>query len=209
MTLAMLDEVVTYDDEGRVDGFQFNSRERRLQQWREKKEDAEFEKLITKLRRHKNYRAWYERHQHDPVWRERLRKYTREQRRKHKEKRNADARRKRREAHGSVVNVCQECKKQFSFQFGQRKKRSKFCSMKCRNQDSHRRRVRPPKSLPRSISFKSIEQYLRDNPRSPINVICEATGIIRATIYAALVVAIKRGFVVREGNRNALYSLVK
>lgn len=207
MTLAMFDEVATFDDEGRVDGFQFNSRERRLQEWKEKKENDEFEKMITKLRRHKNYRAWYERHKDDPVWRERLRAYTREQRRKHSAKRNADARRKRIEAHASIVNVCEECGKKFSFEYGQRKKRSRFCSMKCRNRTNGRLRVRLPKNPPRPMSFEAIEQYLRDHPKSPIKSVCEATGILRATAYAALITAFKKGIVVREGVRNAVYSL--
>lgn len=207
MTLAMFDEVATFDDEGRVDGFQFNSRERRLQEWKEKKENDEFEKMITKLRRHKNYRAWYERHKDDPVWRERLRAYTREQRRKHSAKRNADARRKRIEAHASIVNVCEECGKNFSFEYGQRKKRSRFCSMKCRNRTNGRLRVRLPKNPPRPMSFEAIEQYLRDHPSSSIKLVCEATGILRATAYAALITACKKGIVVREGVRNALYSL--
>ena len=207
MTLAMFDEVATFEDEGRVDGFQFNSRESRLQEWKEKKENDEFEKMITKLRRHKNYRAWYERHKDDPVWRERLRAYTREQRRKHSAKRNADARRKRIEAHASIVNVCEECGKKFSFEYGQRKKRSRFCSMKCRNRTNGRLRVRLPKNPPRPMSFEAIEQYLRDHPKSPIKSVCEATGILRATAYAALITACKKGIVVREGVRNAVYSL--
>lgn len=207
MTLAMFDEVATFDDEGRVDGFQFNSRERRLQEWKEKKENDEFEKMIIKLRRHKNYRAWYERHKDDPVWRERLRTYTREQRRKHSAKRNADARQKRIEAHASIVNVCEECGKKFSFEYGQRKKRSRFCSMKCRNRTNGRLRVRLPKNPPRPMSFEAIEQYLRDHPSSSIKSVCEATGILRATAYAALITACKKGIVVREGVRNALYSL--
>jgi hypothetical protein len=208
MTLAMFDEVATFDDEGRVDGFQFNSRERRIQEWKEKKENDEFEKMITKLRRHKNYRAWYERHKDDPVWRERLRTYTREQRRKHSAKRNADARKKRIESHASIVNVCEECGTQFSFEYGKsKKKRSRFCSMKCRNRTNDRLRVRLPKNPPRAMSFEAIEQYLRDHPRSSINSVCEATGVLRATVYSALIVACKKGIVIREGVRDALYSL--
>ena len=54
MTIARFEEVACFDDEGRVEGMQFDSRERRVQQWREKKDDEEFERLVAKLRQKMN-----------------------------------------------------------------------------------------------------------------------------------------------------------
>jgi len=205
MTLASFEEVVSFDDEGIVDGFQFNGRERRLQEWREKKESAEFDKLITKLRRHKNYRAWYLRHKDDPVWRERFRKYVREQKRKHSVRRNAEARQKRIEAHASIVNVCEECGTKFSFEYGQRKKRSRFCSMKCRNRASGRSRVRTYKKSTRVTSFERIKQFLLENPGKTATEIRKALELNRGTMLCALRTACEKGELVKKGDRGGLY----
>jgi len=143
---ATFEEVAVYDDEGRVEGMQFDSRTRRIQQWREKKEDQEFELLVSKLRQKKRYLAWYARHKDDPGFREKMRAHNKRMKDKHRDRRNAEYREKyrseiaRREA---AVNVCAECKSKFFQAPGYKKKRAaKFCSRACRNRDSYKRRDR-------------------------------------------------------------------
>lgn len=143
--LARLEEVAVYDEEGRVEGMQFDGKARRMQQWREKKEDEEFEALIAKLRQKKKYRAWYDRHKDDPNFREKMREQCRAMKAKHGSKWNANDREKRREdaEKNPVVNKCEECGKEFVREYGFKKKRTaKFCSKNCRNRNAHKKRDR-------------------------------------------------------------------
>lgn len=136
MSFASLDEVAVLDDDGRIEGLQFDGRERRIQEWREKKEAEEFDKLIAKLRQHKNYRAWYEKRKDDPEFRRKMREHNRRMKRKHGTRRNAEDRAKRRQEaeENPIVNTCQWCGKEFTIEFGFKKKRtSKYCSRTCRN----------------------------------------------------------------------------
>ncbi len=145
MSFATLEEVAVYDDEGRVEGMQFDSRERRIQQWKEKKEDQEFDLLITKLRQHKNYRAWYTRHQDNPVFRERIKQHNQRMRAKHGKRRYAEAREQRAKeaAEKPIINVCEECGKEFVREFGYKRKRTaKFCGRSCRNRNHAKTRNR-------------------------------------------------------------------
>jgi hypothetical protein len=137
--IASFKEVATFDENGRVDGMQFDSKQRRLQLWKEKKEAEEFDRLIAKLKQHKNYRAWYTRHRDDPAFQQRMREHNRRMRAKHGARRNAAAREKRQEHAVEVINTCQECGKTFSLPFGYKKKRtSKYCSRVCRNRVGQR-----------------------------------------------------------------------
>lgn len=141
MSLAGFDEVVSFDEEGRIDGFQFNNRARRIQEWRERKEQDDFDKMVAKLRQSKRWRKWYLAHRDDPGFREKMREHNRRMRLKHGAKRNAEARQKRQEANPLTVNVCQECHKEFAIEFGfKRKRTSKFCSRSCRNRSNHKLR---------------------------------------------------------------------
>jgi hypothetical protein len=141
--LAAIEEVAVYDEYGRVDGLQFDSKERRIQLWKEKKDDEAFDRLIAKLRQHKNYRSWFERRKDDQEFRERLRAHCRRMRVKHGDRRNAEARAKRKQQAVPIANTCQECEKVFTIDFGFKKKRtSKFCSRSCRNRHHHKTRVR-------------------------------------------------------------------
>lgn len=142
--IRRLEEVATYDDECRVEGMQFDSRERRIQQWKDKKDDEEFDRFIATLRQKKNWLAWYARHKDDPIFRERLREHCRLMRAKHGPRRNAEEReRRKREAKANpIINVCEECGREFVREFGLKRKRtSRFCSRRCRNRDSHKRRA--------------------------------------------------------------------
>ena len=146
MTIARFEEVVSFDDEGHVDGLQFDCKKRRLQEWREKKDDEEFGLLVAKLRQKKRYLAWYARHKDEPGFREKMRAHNKRMKDKHRDRRNAEHREKyrseiaRKEA---TVNVCVECQKKFTQEAGYKKKRAaKFCSRACRNRDSYNRRDR-------------------------------------------------------------------
>lgn len=134
--IAKWEEVVSWDEDGQVDGLQFDSRERRIQQWKEKKEDEEFDRLIAKLRQHKKYRAWYEKRKDDPGFKQKMRAHNARMRRKHGERRNAEERAKREQlaSENPIVNKCEQCGKEFTLEFGFKKKRtSKYCSRTCRN----------------------------------------------------------------------------
>jgi hypothetical protein len=137
--IARLEEVAVYDDEGRVEGMQFDSRERRIQQWREKKEDQEFDRLIAKLKQKKKYRAWYDRHKNEPDFRARLQEQCRVMRIKHGARRNAESKAKRLAEKKPISCKCVECGKPFE-NFGHKAKPSKFCSRTCRNREAHKRR---------------------------------------------------------------------
>jgi hypothetical protein len=141
--IARWEEVVSWDEDGNVDGLQFDSRERRIQQWKEKKEDEEFDRLVAKLKQKKNYRAWYDRHKNDPEFRKKMQAHNRRMRAIHGAKRNAAdrERRKQQAEEQPIVNVCQECQAEFTLEFGFKKKRtSKYCSRTCRNRVAQRAR---------------------------------------------------------------------
>jgi hypothetical protein len=160
--IARLEEVATYDDEGRVEGMQFDSRERRIQQWKEKKEDEEFDRLIAKLRQKKNWRAWYDRHKDKPDFRERLREQCRVMRVKHGPRRNAAEReRRKQEAEAKpIVNICEECGKEFVREFGYKRKRTaKFCSRSCRNRCSHKKRDRNTAARKEAVYKAVLSSY--------------------------------------------------
>lgn len=145
MSIATLDEVAIWDEDGHVEGLQFDCRERRIQEWREKKEAEEFDRLIARLRQHNNYRKWYEKRQHDPEFRKKMREHCRRMRRIHGERRYAEAReqRKREADENPIVNVCEECQEEFTIGFGYKKKRtSRFCGKKCRNRFHNRERTK-------------------------------------------------------------------
>jgi Skp family chaperone for outer membrane proteins len=137
--LATLDDI-GFDDDGEVDGFQFDGRERRMQEWREKKEGSDFDRLVAKLKQKKKYRAWYDRHKHKPEFKQKMRESNARQRAKHRARRNAEDKKKRAEKaeESPIVNICEQCGKRFIIPFGFKKKRtSRFCTLVCRNKDSH------------------------------------------------------------------------
>jgi hypothetical protein len=146
MTIARFEEVACFDDEGNVEGLQFDSKKRRLQEWRNKKDDEEFELLVAKLRQRKRYLAWYARRKDEPGFREKMRAHNKRMKDRHRDRRNAENREKYRTEIARkepTVNVCAECQKQFTQEAGYKKKRAaKFCSRACRNRDSYKRRDR-------------------------------------------------------------------
>jgi hypothetical protein len=146
MTIARFEEVACFDDEGKVEGLQFDSKKRRLQEWRNKKDDEEFELLVAKLRQRKRYLAWYARRKDEPGFREKMRAHNKRMKDRHRDRRNAENREKYRTEIARkepTVNVCAECQKQFTQEAGYKKKRAaKFCSRACRNRDSYKRRDR-------------------------------------------------------------------
>ncbi len=145
MTIATLVEVAVWDEEGAIEGLQFDGRERRIQEWREKKDEEEFDRLVAKIRQHNNYRRWYERHKYDSSFRKRINAHSARMRSKHGKRRNAEARAKRKQEHEAnpIVNLCEECHKEFVREYGfKRKRTAKFCSRKCRNRNHGRKRDR-------------------------------------------------------------------
>lgn len=128
------DEVATFDEEGRLEGMQIEGRARRIQAWKEKKDDEEFDRLIARLKAKNHYQAWFERNKHDASVIARLRGHARRYYRRNADALNAAARRRRREKAAQVVNQCEECGHSFTLPFGfKRRLRAKYCSDRCRN----------------------------------------------------------------------------
>ena len=146
---ATFDDVTFDADSSRVDGFQM-PQSMRIQEWRDRKEDAQFRALCQRLRQRKNAAAWYARHRDDPGFREMVLEHSRRMRRRHGQRRNAADRERRRKAAEDrpIVNVCEECGVAFVLPFGfHRKRRSKYCSRTCRNRVAYRARLERSRSV--------------------------------------------------------------
>lgn len=192
MRFASLDEVANYDDEGRVEGMQFESRERRIQQWKEKKEDEEFDRLIAKLRQRKNYLAWYARHKDEPGFKEKMRAHDKRMKDKHRDRRNAEYREKYRSEIArktATVNVCAECQKEFTQEAGYKKKRSaRFCSRACRNRDSYKRRDRDT-----TERKEAVLKAVRSNYSVTAKEATAHLDLCQASVQALLNLLVKEG----------------
>jgi len=134
--IARLNEVISFSDDGEITGLQFDSRERRIQQWREKKEAEQFAELCEALRKRNVAREARQ----DP---DRLEK-VKENHRRHYEsgKRLSRVHEYRREKYYAdpVVNTCQMCGKEEVVPYEKHgQKKSKFCSQKCRRKDTYQR----------------------------------------------------------------------
>lgn len=134
--IARFEDVAEFDEDGRVVGLQYDSRERRIQQWKEKKEAEQFAALCETLRKRNVAREA----RLDPV---RLAK-VKENIRRHYEsgKRLKRVHEYRREKYYAdpVVNVCQMCGKEEVVPYEKHgQKKSKFCSRKCRRKDTYQR----------------------------------------------------------------------
>jgi hypothetical protein len=127
------------NEDGKIEGFQFGGRDRAIAEWRERKEEKEFNKLCRRLKLNKQAR---DRFRDNPIWREHRRKYMASYMRERwhsevafREKHKALARAWKQKR--QPVRTCLECGVQWVNQVGHNnghKPRIKFCSAK------HRRR---------------------------------------------------------------------
>lgn len=202
MTLARLDEVIGWDSDGNVDGLQFDSRARRIQEWRDKKEDAEFCALVERLQKRNAAR----RAAADPVKRERMREANR--RHQASGRKEARARQRRREQYEAnpTVNVCEQCGAKQLVPFDKKGTRpSRFCSKKCRNAWHGKRRQRA-KGL-RTMNIKAkLMHVLRKGPVTSLEA-TEAVGGKYQSVKALLCRWAKAGEIISDGGKPAKYSI--
>jgi len=185
MTIASLDEVASFDDDGNVTGLQFAGRERSIQEWRDAKEDAAYRKLFAKLQS----RNWAAKRRGDSEFRARGLAATRRYRERHRSvlsARQSSARRTKYEA-APVVNICEECGKSWSPPYEKRNKQSRFCSKSCRNRNHGRQRAAARNRGMRDMSVESrVFAFLRASPGSEAGQIAAGTGAKRASLLSLL-----------------------
>lgn len=206
MSIARLEEVAIYDEDGRVEGIQFDSRERRIQEWRDKKEEREFAALVEKLQKRNSARKA----RSCPETLSRIREI---QRKHHasgrKQERAKELRREKYEA-DPIVNVCQECGKSETVPFDKiGVKRSKFCSRSCRNRNHGKSRVRPTKGIRKMDIEESIVSFLKSVGEATAKEITEAIQGKRQSVATLLCRWTKEGVIAKSGGRPAKYSIVK
>ncbi len=195
--IRLSDDVECQDDEGNVEGFQF-AREVSLQEWRDRKEQEEFDRLCETLYQ----RKWAADN------RERLREKKREAARRYREsnperlRRNSrNSRRKKYEAN-PVVNQCKQCGKYWTPPYEQKVKRSSFCSKKCRNKWSGDRRVRSQGIRQMAIRPR-IVAFLRRSPLSTWQEIAQGVECKPGSTRTILSVLVREGILRRSGPRLA------
>lgn len=175
MTIATLDEVATWDDEGQIEGFQFGGRERALQEWKEKKEAEEFAALCERL----YHRKWAAKKRQTEEGRQKLQEALRRYRAENREHCNALERQRRKAKYEAdpVVNQCEECGEIWIVPYERKgPKSSRFCSVKCKNRWHGIRRARRRNRGLRKMDIKpQLLRYLRRHPGSTAQEI--ATGI--------------------------------
>jgi hypothetical protein len=132
-----LDELEIFDQDGNVDGFEFDSKERRIQEWRDKKEEREFAALVQRLQK----RNAANRARADESKRARILESERRHRASGKKELRKKQRIREKYAANPVVNVCEECSKSVVVPFEKRgQRKSRFCSLKCRRRLEGRER---------------------------------------------------------------------
>lgn len=200
--ISLSDVVECLDHEGNVEGFQF-AREVSLQEWRDRKEQEDFDRLCEQLYQ----RKWAADN------RDRLREKKREAARRYREnnperlRRNSrNSRRKKYEAN-PVVNQCKQCGKCWTPPYEQKVKRSSFCCKKCRNKWNGDRRSRS-KGLRQLTIRPEIVAFLRREPLARFAQILAATKAKEGSLRTLLHVMCKQGVILRNGTRlNGTYEI--
>lgn len=205
MTLARLDEVVAFDEEGGIVGLQFDGRARRIQEAQERKEAQEFAELVARLER----RNWAKRSRATPEGYERQRaamiRY-REANRARMRQLERDRRRRKYEEN-PVVNKCQECGREWPAPYEKCNKRSRFCSRSCRNRNHGRTRVRPTLGIRQMDVREAIFAALRPDVGATAKAIAKAVGGKEPSVKTLLSRMARAGEIASDRRRPALYSL--
>ena len=163
---------LTYDDDGNLEGFQVMGRERRLMEWREKKEQEEFERLCRRLRRKRSDANA------PPEVKARRHAYQRRWEREHRKERQKRERERARLRYEQepVVNTCEYCRTVFVPEFTERTKHKRFCSKACRT-NACKRRQREARGLKRDMTIKQrVCDVLEEEPGLTLPGIAEQTG---------------------------------
>lgn len=201
MSFAKLEEVAVWDDEGTIDGLQFDGRERRLQEWRERKEEREFAALVERLQK----RNAAQRARRDPVRMERIRLNDQRYRETGQKQLRENARRREKYEADPVVNTCVECRKAWSPPYEQRVKKSRFCSKSCRNRNHARYRQRPTKGIRDMAIRDGVVGFLRKSGRSTSREIAAAIKGKPASVRTCLCRWVKEGTIKSDRLRPALF----
>jgi len=201
MSFARLEEVAVWDEEGTIDGLQFDGRERRLQEWRERKEEREFSALVERLQK----RNAAQRARQDPVRMERIRLNDQRYRETGQKQLRENARRREKYEADPVVNTCVECRKTWSPPYEQKVKKSRFCSRSCRNRNHARYRQRPTKGIRDMAIRDSVVGFLRKAGGSTSGEIATAIKGKPASVRTCLYRWVKEGSIKSDGLRPALF----
>ncbi len=205
MTITTLDAVIQYDEDGRIEGLQFDGRERAIQNWRDRKEVEEYRSLFDRL--HKRNAA--RRARMEPIKKARIDAASsryRDNNRDRIKRRDRDRRRAKYEA-DPVVNQCAECGHVWIPPYEQRVKRSRFCSRSCRNRNHARQRQRPATGMRKMDIKQSTIDYLRSHPWATLREIATAIGAKRPSLATCLCRWAKDGWVEKRGRGTCEYRL--
>lgn len=205
MTIATLDEVATWDEEGNVEGFQFDSRERSVQEWRDKKEDDEYSALFERLAK----RNWAAEARKDESFRVRKNEILRAFRERHRDRYrqlDRDRRRAKYEAN-PVVNQCEECKETWVVPYERQGQRSsRFCSTKCRNRWNGIRRAAKRNRGLRKMDVKPLAlRFVRANPGCTSEMIGVGVGAKVNSVRSLIATWVAAGDLRREGKKPIRY----
>lgn len=207
MSFATLEEVAIWDEDGNVEGLQFDGRERRIQEWKEKQEEKEFEKLLQALRnRNRVERLKNE----DRDGYRRMREVQDEWRRQNRKRVNelSRLRRKRKYQEDPVVCTCGECGAVWSVPYEKKNQKArKFCDNKCRmkhySRESAKRRNRGLRKM--NVRQQIIETLSKSAMTA--DEVAEAIGHKAGTTRTLCSRMAKEGVLHSSGGRPATYSI--
>jgi len=203
--IATLSEVVEFDEDGHVDGLQFDGRERAIQEWRDRKEAAEYTQLFERLYQ----RKWATAARNDPVRRERILENLRRYRTKHRERvrqMERDRRRAKYEA-DPVINQCKVCGNVWTVPYDRHgPKRAQFCSTKCRNRWHGIRRARRRNRGLRKMDMRpQALRFIRANPGCTAAEVATAIEAKPNSLRVCLKRWADEGVLVRVGKKPMRY----
>ena len=192
------DNVEMSFDWAEMDGFQFDGRSRAIAEWRQRKDDDEFQRLCARLYK----RNWArEERRRDP---EKVRQRQRDWRNANRERvrRNENERRARKRAQ-RPPRVCQNprCRKEFMPQHYYNT--AKWCSKKCGNNYHSVIRSRAKNRGIRNMDLEpTVIRILRQGPWLTLGEIAErAEGAKRGSIATKLTQWAKEGKLVHDGKK--------
>jgi len=199
--------VATWDEDGVVEGFQFDSRERSIQEWRDKKEDEEYAALFEQLYQ----RKWAAEARSTDEGRERYLQNLRRYRERNRDRIREMERQRRREKYEAnpVANQCEECNETWIVPYKQKGKRSsRFCSTKCANRWHAIRRAKKRNRGIRKMDIKpNVLRFVRGNPGCTAEEIAVGIDAKVNSVRTLLTEWTKAGEFVREGKKPIRYSV--
>lgn len=197
MLQVSIEEVADFDEDGQIVGMQFDTRERAIQQWREKKEAEDFDRLCDRLVARNRARARRATQQGRIANRRASTKFYRRNRDK-----ICAARRRARKAEydaDPVVHQCEWCGQHWSPEYDNCRGKSnvRFCSDRCRWQHRNSRRFK--KSDRRAKIRQEILEFVTKHPGSTSIEIIESLAAKRHSTLKVLKRMVDSGQLSRTG----------